>query len=201
MIRENYLRTRVNRAYLRSERRRMNKKTRNIAIGAAAVAVVAAVAGIVAYMLAKKKKKTTITCTPGTTLKNAVTMGTGESSITIDGTGKIGTITLEKGYEIPLHKGVIPTMELPACMAPTGNVTAVLGDGVYTTSGVLDASAGASWIFRFYPAAEQGGNPKLYLHFSAADADGTRNTTHFWPPQADGTLTLASPVNLGFNML
>lgn len=180
-----------------------NKKTRNIAIGAIAVAGVAAVVGVVAYLMTKKKKTTdgsALTCQPGTTAKNAVSIGTGESSITIDSGGKLGSIFLEKGYAIPLHKGIIPTMELPACMNPTGNVTAVLADAGYTTEGAPGASAGASWIFRFYPTAEQGGKPKLFLHYSPAEADGTRNTTHFWPPQVDGTLTLTSSVTLGFNM-
>lgn len=179
----------------------MNKKTRNLAIGAAAVAVVAAAVGVVAYLVAKKKTDGGgLSCKPGATFKNAITMGTGESSIVIDSSGKIGAIMLEKGYTIPLHKGVIPTMELPACMNPTANVTAILGDSGYTTEGAPDASAGASWILRFYPTTEQGGTAKLYLHYSPADADGNRNTTHFWPPQADGTLTLTSSVNLGFDM-
>ena len=177
----------------------VGKKTRNLMIGAAALAAVAAI-GTVAYFLAIKKKveNAVIACKAGAIYKNVITLGTGQSSLSIDKAGKIVTFTFGKGYTFKLVDRIAPVMELPACLTPVNNVALLLKDDEYTTQGVPDGTTGMSWLFRFYPVADRTLPMKLFLYSSPANADGTRTTAHFYGPPSDGVLTLTKDLNMIF---
>lgn len=179
----------------------MGKKKTILIIGGVALAV-AAVAGVAAY-LANKNKSLSGTevgqCVPGAVWKNPILFGTGTSSIAIDRSGMIGTITFDAGYVFDLHVGAVPTMQLPACFNPVQNTSKIIPDDAYTTIGVKNASEGVYWVLRYYRSVN--GEPTtLKLVYSPPNADGTRFDSRAWSPVAEGTLKLTKPVVLAFNL-
>lgn len=173
----------------------MNGKSMIIvgAVGAAVIAVAAS-----AYVILKKPKP----CQRGKTYKDVADFGVGNSSVSINKAGTSGTITMEKGFEIDLLKGVTPlTSVLPACLSPTKDVAYVFNDDDYETSaGVPNGSDGASWILRYYIPNTPGEGVSLYLFYSPANSDGTRSISHYYQAPENGKFKLLKPVNLNFQI-
>ena len=169
------------------------KKT--VIAAALGVVVVAAVAVAVAVKVKKDKKESAVTkdnfCDVeqdkvgmagfvpwASESKLVLTRSTKKAQLSI-----AGTISFEKSKSLGA--------EMPKCVMPDRNYARILEPAEYTLGEGVPATG--TWLFRYYkPAADA--VPTLYLHWSGDNADGSRNTSHFWPPQFDGKLTLKAPI-------
>jgi hypothetical protein len=181
-----------------SIRKKMPKVRKNVVILGAITGglVVAAGAGVGAYVY-YKKKKTTDLCDPLPFLPSLTGMKVNDSfnlteNAMIDAKTRTATVTIIPFSTIFMSGGgYIRTTPVPDCIMPKANISLGLGPDVLDQAQITKGQGSAT--VRFYP--EAGDKSCIKITYSPNNADGTPNTSHFWPFE-EGKFELLAPLVL-----
>lgn len=177
----------------------MDFKNKKIIYVGAAIAVAAL--GVITYVIIKKSKKDdgggdNTSGGDSTTGADSVISWCSRSDIIFDTASNIANITVGPG-EVKLTSGAALIAYLPQNLAPAGKFSKVLNASEYSTS--IGVPTNGSWIIRCYDSLSKDGVGTFQLHWSPNNADGSKNTTHFFPAPSDGTLTLKQAISVQIN--